>query len=113
MSDLKKLIFKVLEKTPTRTDVNFDKTYHSVFYIDEEKSYDIVIYKNKDGYEAEINIFNAYRSSRFVCELTEKEYMQLKWQMEEWNTYILDKDFDLFEEFANKSKGSIDDLLDD
>ena len=56
--------------------------------------------------------YNAPRE--FYYELTEKEYMEIKWKIEEWannlNTYALNK----FAEYVNSfPKNPMDALLDD
>lgn len=113
MSDLKKLIFKILEKVPTRVEFTPDKDWESISYIEEHNYYDIQIYKNNDAFKVDVCVSTGYNSIDFKTELTEKEYMQIKWQIEEWDTYLRNKAFDTLEEFALKTKGTIDDLLDD
>ena len=48
-----------------------------------------------------------------TIELTEKEYMDLKWSIEAWKEQMEEQDLEEFKDFAESEPGTMDDLLHD
>jgi hypothetical protein len=108
MSDLKNQIFSLIKKIPNRVSENL-----TTIYVTEKLR---IILWIKDDYNVEISISDKKGSEQVVykyLELSEKEYMELKWKLEDWKKYLDNQLLDAFEEFADTDPESMDDLLND
>jgi hypothetical protein len=89
-------------------------------YRNDSKEYSVNLI-NKQSYHPEdtpeffIELYIDDGNQNFYREipLTEKEYMELKWIIEEWCTVLELRAFDAFKEFCELEPGSMDDLLND
>ncbi len=114
MSDLKNQIFALLKKRPDSAGAS--NSVVSIGY-DLNKSiwYCISLFKDVKDKPYSVNVringdFNTYIRD---IELTEKEYMDMKWTIEEWARDLEEKAFEDFAKFAERDPNSMDDLLDD
>lgn len=112
MCDLKNQIFALLKKCPNRADFN-----NVTYYKDDATTYNIVLYQFKQGnvpnYIVDLNIYSRYGTHIEQASITEKEYMELKWQIEDWTEVIKNKILGEFKEFTESEPNSMDDLLND
>ncbi len=115
MEELRTLIQKLLKRVPdyAGSDCFVD---NSVTYINDSLQYDIDCSHYDDKYIVHLGISekNPYRFlNAFYIPVTEKEYMEIKWKIEEWNDYLKQKCINEFTTFVNGfSNGSMDELLD-
>ena len=113
MSDLKNQIFTLLKKCPDATRT------HQIHYYTDSTVYVITlvskfgIQENVSDYSAIITISTESGQYQKTVELTEKEYMDLKWTIEEWDKELKEKAFEDFAKFAERDPNSMDDLLND
>ena len=113
MNDLKNQIFALLKKCPNAAR---DRQIH---YYTDSVAYTISLISNFGTQEnvpdcyAIITISTENDQYQKNVELTEKEYMDLKWTIEEWDKELKEKAFDDFVKFAESEPNSMDDLLDD
>ena len=113
MSDLKNQIFTLLKKCPdsaTGSEANYhgDRNYYSIVL---HKKYGTQ--EDIPDFSASLTIFTEFGRHYKSVELTEREFMDLKWTMEEWNKVLEDKAFEEFKDFAENEPNSMDDLLKD
>lgn len=118
MENLKTLVQKLLKFCPTKVmNGLFDDDV--IEYYNDNISYSISVYSLIDNskYYVKINISNIHPYeyiNDFNIEVTEKEYMETKWQIEDWIKYLNEKQLLAFEEFVNSfENNSMDDLLND
>ena len=113
MSDLKNQIFTLLKKCPSAAS---DRQIH---YYTDSAAYTISLVSNFGAQEgvpdcyAIITISTENDQYQKNVELTEKEYMDLKWTIEEWDKELKEKAFEDFAKFAESEPNSMDDLLND
>ena len=119
MSDLKSQIFTLVKKCPVCAGI--DKTSAYIQYNNNGKRYSINI-NAKQSYDVEnrpdyyIDFYIDEDECHYFKEipLTEKEFMELKWTVEEWALAFELKAFDQFKDFAEPDEPSaMDDLLND
>lgn len=110
MEELKTLIKKLLSKAPMYTAF-VDNYCYTVEYIHEDTKYYINLYK--ESYTAKLKIEKKDINARcFTVKLTEKEYMEFKWTIEEWDKYLYTKYFNEFKDFVEiETAKSMDALL--
>lgn len=111
MSDLKNQIFTLLKKCPER--VNFNEHVTEVAYYPEDNSTYILTLKSEEGYKIQVSIYDYANVFSKTIPLTEKEYMDIKWAIEEWRNLLEEKAFEDFAKFAESEPNSMDDLLND
>ena len=110
MDDLKTLINKLLCKQP---DLIYEMFETSVQYKNKDFIYDITLWKSEHKVTLSIQ-GNVAITSNYDIELTEKEYMELKWKMEAWRDELQNSNFETFKEFVNEiPESGMDDLLND
>lgn len=113
MSDLKNQIFALLKKCPDFTGT------HQIHYYTDSTAYIIVLASKSEtqedvpNYSAIITINKESGQYHKTVELTEKEYMDIKWTIEEWANYLKEKAFEDFAKFAESEPNTMDDLLND
>lgn len=113
MSDLKNQIFTLLKKCPNRANTTSDGG--CVEYEDPNLNCQITVGKKFDavGYFVEVWIDAPYANHFESIDLTEKEFMELKWTMEEYETVLKLKLLDAFKDLCESEPSSMDDLLKD
>lgn len=112
MSDLKNQIFTLLKKCPKDVYISSETNNVSATYYNDHNSifYGInLIYSDRAIY---FDISSNMSYTRKI-DVTEKEYMELKWTIEEWAKILEEKAFEDFKEFAETEPNSMDDLLND
>lgn len=111
MGNLKNQIFTLLKKCPSFTRTN------QIHYYTDSIVYAVALYPKfkQEGldYCAIITISSENGQYQKTVELTEKEYMDIKWTIEEWHEVLEVKAFDDFAKFAESEPNSMDDLLND
>lgn len=110
MDDLKTLVNKLLCKRP---DVIYEMFGPGAQYQNKDFIYDIMLSESK--HIVTLNIQgNVAITSNYDIELTEKEYMELKWKIEAWRDELQNSNFETFKEFVNEiPERGMDDLLND
>ena len=127
MSDLKNQIFTLLKKCPKCVELWGDGC--RITYKNGESSYVIHLSRPpkeddeipfldttpQEHYEFQMDIWLNSAGKHFATkvELTEKEYMEMKWTIEEWNNTFTTSILDEFKEFVETEPSSMDDLLND
>ena len=111
MSDLKNQIFTLLKKCPERTNVSEHVT-EIAYYPEDDTTYMLTL-KSEDGYKIKVSIYDYPNVFSETIPLTEKEYMDIKWTIEEWDKELKEKAFADFAKFAESEPNSMDDLLND
>lgn len=111
MSDLKNQIFTLLKRCPGRANISGYVT--EIAYYPEDNSIYILTLKSEEGYQIQVSIYNYANVFSKTVSLTEKEYMDIKWAIEEWREVLEEKAFDDFAKFAESEPNSMDDLLND
>ena len=109
--ELLNLVKRLLKRKPTNLGGLFEEL--TVDYRNGDSTYCISV-SNYNGYKIHFRLetpkqANIYRD----IEVSEKEYMEVKWQIEYWTELITNSEFDLFREFAERDDSQMDDLLDD
>ena len=119
MDELKTLIKKLLNQVPNRIEPIFDDV-DSIIYEYNGKEYTISLFRDFDGpnsYRIALytDVISTYRQLKtFYIDISEKEYMEIKWKIEEWNDYLTNQQMDQFKEFVESfSNNSMDELLND
>ena len=116
MTDLLTLIKKLLNHVPNRIDVN-PFIDGGIEYLYENLSYRISYWKSKDEYTISFYISekNSYcHLNEKMINVSEKDYMEIKWKCEEWGKYLEEQRLNQFEEFVNGfENNSMDELLND
>lgn len=113
MSDLKNQIFALLKKCPDSTGT------HQIHYYTDSTVYVITLttkfgtQEDVPDYSAIVTISKESGQYHKTVELTEKEYMDIKWTIEEWAKDLEEKAFEDFAKFAEREPNSMDDLLND
>lgn len=108
MSKLVSLVKKLLERKPDNCGMFCD----------------YVAYKHKDGFYRvdtseydktySIYLFDTSNETQFSEEVSERDYMEIKWAIEEWRKILHEDAFDEFEEFVNEVPDQgMDELLHD
>ena len=127
MSDLKNQIFTLLKKCPKCVELwgdgcritykNGDSNY--TFHLSRPPKEDDEIPFPDDTsrvhYEFQMDVYLNSANKHFYdkIELTEKEYMEIKWTVEEWHDIFTTAVLDEFKEFVETEPSSMDDLLND
>lgn len=114
MSDLKNQILALLKKCPDSAVEGCEIQYHN------NTCYYSIVLNKKHGiledvpdFSVSLTIYTEFGRYFKSIELTEKEFMDLKWTIEEWNKVLEDKAFEEFKDFAENEPNSMDDLLKD
>ena len=118
MEQLKNLVKKLIAKEPSSADPN------AIFTPQIEYKNDNVIYRIAINHIPETNEYvlelfiednpEDYDTGyNYYCNITEKEYMEIKWNIEAWHDFLVKKEFDRFAEFAEQEQSSMDELLND
>lgn len=125
MSDLKSQIFTLLKKCPKSTELWKNscrityKNGESIYVVHLSRPQDEEIpfadFEPQEHYEFQMDIYLNSGGKHFCqkIELTEKEYMEIKWAIEEWTTVLKTAILDEFKEFVETEPSSMDDLLND
>lgn len=113
MSDLKNQVFRLFEKRPIEAQIA--ETGGSLRYcVTDSLYYSInVIASDNSKFAIGVEIWTDYAHYERYVEISEKEFMNLKWKIEDWQSILEQEAFDKFEEFANIEPGTMDDLLND
>lgn len=111
MSDLKNQIFALLKKCPKRASTN-EHVIEIAYYPEENSTY-ILTLKSEEEYKIKVSIYDYPNVFSKTIPLTEKEYMDIKWTIEEWQKVLEEKAFEDFAKFAESEPNSMDDLLND
>lgn len=119
MSDLKTQIFSVIKKRPCSIATRFGG--YQLGYINDNVGYMVGIDKYDNRFVCTLDIDRSFDndplmfkdSTRREVELTEKEYMDLKWSIEAWKEQMEEQDLEEFKDFAESEPGTMDDLLHD
>lgn len=103
---LKELCFKLLTKQPERVFhyAYSDATLH--YSIDKDECIDIALTGNKI-------LLQLPNTAYFTLSLTEKEFMTMKWKIEEWVENAITETINKAFEYASTNGDSMDTLLDD
>lgn len=110
MDDLKTLVNKLLCRQPDLIHEIFEL---SVQYQNKGLIYDITLWESEHKVTLDIQ-GNVVVTSNYDIELTEKEYMELKWKIEAWRDELQNSNFETFKEFVNEiPERGMDDLLND
>ena len=112
MCDLKSQIFALLKKCPNNISFN-----SATYYKDDNTTYVVSLHQftKSDTYEYVVNldIYSGWIALNKHISVTEKEYMDLKWTIEDWDSVLKNKTFAEFKEFTESEPNSMDDLLND
>lgn len=119
MSDLKTQIFSVIKKRPCSIATRFGG--YQLGYINDNVAYVVGIDRHDGQFVCTLDVNKdldkeplMFKDSTFrKVELTEKEYMDLKWSIEAWREQIEEQDLEEFKDFAESEPGTMDDLLHD
>lgn len=112
MSDLKNQIFALVKKCPQRAYC-CDSLAQAMYYPKDGISYEITVVRQEE-YVADLAIYNGANVFRKKIVLTEKEFMEIKWKIQEWSEELETKAFEEFKDFAEPEEPSaMDDLLKD
>ena len=114
MSDLKNQIFTLLKKRPDSAGGS-SRVIAVAYDLNKPVSYSISLFKDvkEKPYSVSIRISEEFNTYNKDIELTEKEYMDIKWTIEEWIKDLEEKAFEDFAKFAESEPNSMDDLLND
>lgn len=115
MTDLLTLIKRLLKQVPNGTNVYlFDESGVEYVYLNKLK-YTIAYWECNSTYHVRLSIteLNPYHLlNDFEIEVSEKDYMEIKWKCKEWEEYLRKQQLDAFEEFVDSfSDDSMDSLL--
>lgn len=116
MDDLKKFVKKLIfsSKVPTYVASDSNSEGAVISYVKNDMRFSVNIIKKMESYECFLYIFGSENQTLIKeVELSEKEYMELKWQIENWLDLINDSLYNQFKEFAESEDSSMDDLLND
>ena len=118
MEEIKKDIFKLIEKRPTYIEEGFfDCDFASCNYSIGETEINIKLFTDAFGETNKKSVMLSVRNGQQFChkevDLTEKEYMQLKWKIQDWNSILKEELMAVFKEFVNTPNGTMEDLLND
>lgn len=111
MSDLKNQIFALLKKCPTHA-YTYSETGH-VGYSSDNSSFDLELAKNEGCLGVYLTIHSGFNCFSKFISLDEKEYMTIKWKIENWESELEAKAFEEFKDFVEAEPSSMDDLLND
>lgn len=99
MNDLKNKIFILLKKCPVYADSIGD--YTSAHYNGPENTkYEVNLLKRDSKYFVVIIINDTFTFHDKEIEITEKEYMEIKWTVEKWHKVIYETAFERFIDFV-------------
>ena len=116
MTDLLTLIKKLLKQVPNRiTSCVFDDSNDAEYLCDNLK-YSIRYSCYNTQYFIHLNIARTepywFILHEAQIEVSEKDYMETKWKIEEWKNYLEEQYLNQFEEFVDSfSDNSMDSLL--
>lgn len=118
MKDIKTLIQKLLTQKPYSSDSSKFLTDGSIQYKNGELDYDISIYKNEHNYVVSLQI--GYNNDEdfvydtYDSELNEREFMEIKWKIEEWEKVLHEDRLEAFADYVESLPGDArDELLND
>lgn len=114
MDDLKKFVKKLIFSSKVPTYVEISNETAVISYVKNDMRFSVNIIKKMESYGCFLYIFGSGDQTLIKeVELSEKEYMELKWQIENWLDLINDSLYNQFKEFAESEDSSMDDLLND
>lgn len=111
--ELLNLIKKLLKKRPSSFGgFVFDET--SLLYENGESTY-IIDFNAVNGYVITLSIDNAitHYCNHYSIDVDEKDYMEIKWTMQNWRSVFEESEFNTFKEFAETDDTQMEDLLND
>lgn len=111
MNDLKNLIFALLEKCPNHA-FSYPDGGEALYYYKDATSYNLGL-TSGDKYVAHFMIYSGPNVFNKEVSLTEKEFMEMKWKLEDWAKDLEAKAFEEFKDFVESKPNSMDDLLND
>ena len=115
MSDLKNQVFALLKKRPTMACVT-NQIVQATYHPNESTRYDISLFKDSFNKPYMMNVLINENLGTFAknVEITEKEFMELKWIVDDWAATIKSEVFERFKDFAEPAEPTaMDDLLND
>lgn len=116
MEDLKNLVKKLLDRKPVEAEVD-GYFGPNITYKDEKNFYKIDMSINgKSQYS--LNLFIGQNDldldgHDFNCKITEREYMEFKWKIEEWKNELHADAFSEFSDFVKQQEDPMNTLLND
>ena len=119
MSEIKSLAKRLLKKKPNVVVTEDGYTAHDVLtlagYNNKDVYYTVSLMKPNivGGFRLTIDINTDDLSYSYTCDLTEQEFMEIKWQIEEWNEHLKNDLFDTLRDFVHVGNDPADDLLND
>ena len=116
MSDLKNQIFALLKKCPDyicRIENKVDNFTEVTYYNGEFITYKLHLSPTNAPFVVTLMIYSNSNVFKKDILFTEKEFMEIKWKIEEWGNELETKAFNVFKEFAESEPNSMDDLLND
>ena len=99
MDDLKNKVFTLLKKCPVYADSIGDYT-SAHYYGSENIKYEISLLKRDSKHFVVIMIDDSFAFHDKEIEITEKEYMEIKWTVEKWHKVIYETAFERFIDFV-------------
>lgn len=111
MSDLKNQIFTLLKKSPDYVFIVenlIEATYYNTDFI----TYKIQLIPGEKDILS-LYIYSSSNTFNKRVELTEKEFMDIKWKIEDWKKELEIKALEDFAKFSESEPNSMDDLLND
>lgn len=113
---IKSIIFHLLKKPAFCAQFGSDYVHDVIFWnlSDTPWSYYCGIYypvKHDNTWSIKV-VINNYNSTNTTIELTEREAMEIKWQLDDIKDTLEEKMWDELADFALEEKGLQDDLLD-
>ena len=115
MSDLKSQIFALLKKRPLHA-ISYKYGGSLVYYPDKktcDASYHIGIDTLNEEYHLRFTIYDGPNVIEKNLELTEKEFMDMKWKIQDWENLIQTEALEKFKDFVESEPRSMDELLED
>ena len=119
MSEIKSLAKRLLKKKPNVVTTEGGYMAYDVLTLAGYNNKDIyytISLKKPDivgGFKLAIDINSEDLSYSYVCDLTEQEFMEAKWQIEEWDEHLRNDLFDTLRDFVHVGNDPADDLLND
>ena len=111
MDNLKNQIFALLKKCPTHA-YTYSEAGH-VGYSSDNSEFDLELAKNEGYLGVYLTIHSGFNCFSKFISLDEKEYMEIKWKIKDWEKELETKAFEEFKDFVEAEPKSMDDLLND
>ena len=115
MKDLKTLVIKLLEQKPNSCIIDGFMCAAHVSYVNGDTRYEISLHK-ASKYSLELHIYSVCDSKSYYydCDLSEQEFMEIKWKIEGWDQVLQEDVFNAFSEYVESLPGDArDELLND